>query len=161
MKMKKIAGIVMVCSVLCLLGNRVVAQESRDYSRSVALILTVTGEDKVIRNVEIFQTDVFEGKAKNLYTTGSVHSSSTLHVQVLNSSNEILWDAYLDNPLDLQLESFNPDGSIERSKLVKEEGHVNLRFPLPEGSGMLTLKCYQYFSAESESLVSTLQLNYK
>ena len=160
--MKKIAGFLMLCMFLSCISNKSKAQEAANYGQSVALILTVSGKGKLMDKVEIFKQDVFEGRAKNIYTPGSVHSKSVLHVQVLNQSNEILFDGYLDNPLDLQLESFNPDGSIERSSLVKEEGHVNLRFPLPEGNEDLVLKCYQYFSNDSESLVSTINLtNYE
>ncbi|TAH40271.1 MAG: hypothetical protein EYC69_10675 [Bacteroidetes bacterium] len=157
--MKKIVGILMLCMIFSCISINVEAQERANPGRSVALILTVSGVDKVMDRVEIFKQDVFDGKAKNIYTMGSLHSKSALHVQVLNQSNEIIFEGYLDNPLDLQLESFNPDGSIERSSMVKEEGHVNLRFPLPEGNPDLVIKCYQYFSSESETLVSTINLS--
>ncbi|MBP6335457.1 MAG: hypothetical protein KA444_08295 [Bacteroidia bacterium] len=160
--MKKIAGFMMLCMFLSCISIETKGQEAGNYGQSVALILTVSGKGKLMDNVEIFKQNVFEGRAKNIYTQGSVHSKSALRVEVLNHSNEKIFDGYLDNPLDLQLESFNPDGSIERSSVVKEEGHVNLRFPLPEGNEDLVLKCYQYFSNDSESLISTINLtNYE
>ncbi len=157
-KMKKIAGILTLCMIFSCISIYVHAQETGNHGRSVALILTVSGVDKVMDKVEIFKQDVFDGRAKNIYTLGSVHSKSALHVLVLNQSNEIIFEGFLDNPLDLQLESFNPDGTIERSSLIKAEGHVNLRFPLPQGNEGLVIKCFQYFSSESEALISTINL---
>lgn len=158
--MKKIAGFLAAWVMLCAFGNGLKAQQANDFGRSVALILEVKGADKAIQSVGIYKTNVFEGKAKNIYSLGSVHSETAFRVDVINADNEKIYEAYLDNPLDLQLESFDPDGTIQRSNEVKAEGHVNLRFPLPEGSGTLTLLCYQQEAGAEGKLVSTIQMSY-
>ena len=89
--MKKIAEILMLCVIFSCISINVQAQETGNHGRSMALILTVSGVDKVMDKVEIFKQDVFDGKAKNIYTLGSVHSNSALHVQVLDKSNGIIF----------------------------------------------------------------------
>jgi len=158
--MKKIAVFLATWLMLAVSGSGSMAQETDDYGRSVALILEVKGADKLIQSVAIFKTNFFKGRAKNIYSLGSVHSETALRVDVLNSDDEKLFEAYLDNPLDLQLESFDLDGTIHRSNEVKNEGHVNLRFPLPVGEGMLTLLCYQQEVGKEGKLVSRIELNY-
>ncbi len=136
------------------------AQGVNSELRSIALVLRVTGTNKIIQEVELYKTTVFDGKAKNTYGRGSVRTESALHVQVLSDAAEVLIDAYFDNPLNLLLESFQPDGSIERGVVEKEESFVNLRLPLPAGSGTLTVASYQINRENTEQLVSTFQTSY-
>jgi len=148
--------IMMKCFLLIFSNGILSAQQSE---RSIALILKVNGKEKLISRVEVYKSSIFDGKVKNVHSLGSVHSSSALKVEVTDDKGNELCEAFLENPLDLRLESFEPDGSIQRSEMVKDEGFVNLRFPLLQDKGLLTFRCYQFFTTREEVLVSTFQFN--
>ncbi len=158
--MKKIAGFLSLIVVLCFAGNKIRAQEAQDYGKSMALILRVAGVNKLMEEITVYKSNVFSGRAKNINTRGSVHSTTVLHVQIYTSDKVLLLDAFVDNPLDLILESFNPDGSIERTDLEKEEGFVNLKFPLPAAATTIMIHCYQYNNDNTERFISTLEMSY-
>ncbi len=142
---------------LLIIGTGILRAQNSE--RSVALILKVDGKEKLISGVKVYKSSIFDGKVKNIHSLGSVHSSSALKVEVTDEKGNELCVAFLENPLDLRLESFDPDGSIHRSELEKDEGFVNLRFPLVQNSGLLTFRCSQLFTTKEEFLVSTFQFN--
>jgi hypothetical protein len=158
--MKKIAGFLAFIVLSCLSMTDLHAQELKDYGKSMALVLRIEGTNKVMNDIQVYKQNVFSGKVKNIYSQGSVHSTSALHVIVMTPGEEVLLDAILDNPLDLILESFDPDGTIEQTHMVKEEGFVNIRFPLPASSTALIINCYQMWDSTTEQLVKTIETTY-
>lgn len=157
--MKRILRSVPILMLLIIGWNQVYSQPESSQTKSVALILKMSGEDKVVQAVDIYQTDIFEGKAKNLYGRSSVRSLNPIHI-IVESEKKVLIEAYFDNPLDLKLESFQPDGTIERGEVVNEHGFVNLRLPLPSSAGTLTFTAYQLNTDGTERLISTFQKTY-
>lgn len=158
--MRKIKVFLVLMIYFLLPWQSVTAQDSKDYGKSMAVIFRIEGLNKIIQDVSIYKKNIFEGKAKNIYSQGSVHSTSAVHVKIFSDNRELLLDAYVDNPLDLILESFNDDGSIEQTFLEKEEGFVNIRFPLPAHSTSLSIHSYQIDSNGSEQFINTLEIPY-
>lgn len=128
--------------------------------RSAAIILTVKGQAARIQNVELYSLKVYTGSAKFLYGPESVFTNNPVFIQVYDSEGMEIFNGYVDNPLQERLESFNPDGSIERTEIIRDKGALNFKFRLSDSIGYYTVKVYQILS-EEKVLADTLQIEVK
>ena len=128
-------------------------------NHSIAIILRIAGEGENISEVSLHNYTLFNGRVKS--SDKNYSGDNSLHIKVKDDKDSTLYDNYLENPLLVKFESFNPDGTIERSEALKQENYINLRFKINQDSKFLKVYCYRFRNNEEEKPISEFKLDLK
>jgi hypothetical protein len=130
-------------------------------NHSIALILKITSDKNNISAIETYKYSFFNGRIKDDYLQNSVSQVNCLNIRVESKNGDLIFDGYIDNPLLQKLESFSPDGKIERVDYEKKEDYINLRFHIPESTREINVTCFQLDAGKEKKMISNFKLDIK
>jgi hypothetical protein len=159
--MKRLFSVMIVMAVLTAwiqYGFAQTASENEQVPRSMAVVLKFTGKNGIPEQMQLFSKHVFQGQVRNLQTNPGSNYSDLYRLKILNEKEELIYADVIGNPLVQNMESYNPEGTMERNDVQAETGYANVRFEIEDHLKSIKVVLYK-INGDAESVIATINIS--